>query len=63
MDVFYKEREGNRIHPTLWNDDVGVALRGLDEVTMHRLDGREILLQYGAHISATLLDITHETTG
>ena len=63
MDVLYKEGEVDGIHPALWYDDVGVALRRLDEVTMHRLDGREILLQYGAHISATLLDITYETTG
>ena len=60
MDILHEQRECDGVHPPFGNDDISVALGGLDEVTMHRLHRREVLLEYRVHITSALLDITHE---
>ena len=60
MDILHEQRECDGVHPPFGNDDISVALGGLDEVTMHRLHRREVLLEHGVHITSTLLDITYE---
>jgi len=36
--------DSDRVVSTAWNDHVGVTLTGLDELTVHRLNGRQVLL-------------------
>ena len=62
MDILNEQRECDGVHPPFGNDDISVALGGLDEVTMHGLHCREVLLEHRVHITPALLDITHEAT-
>ena len=62
MDILNEQRESDGVHPPFGNDDIGVALGGLDEVTMHGFHRREVLLEHRVHITSALLDITHEAT-
>ena len=62
MDILNEQRECDGVHPPFGNDDISVALGGLDEVTMHGLHRREVLLEHRVHITSALLDITHEAT-
>jgi len=59
MDILYEQREGNGIHPSFWNNDIGIALGGLYEVTVHWLDCSKVLLEYRVHITPSLLDISY----
>lgn len=60
MDILNEQRECDGVHPPFGNDDISVALGGLDEVTMHGLHRREVLLEHRVHITSALLDITYK---
>jgi hypothetical protein len=51
------ELEGHAVLSALWDDHVGVALRGLDEGLMHRPDGVVILAPHLIESSAAVLEV------
>jgi len=54
--------DGDGIVTTAWYDDVRVPLAWLDELEMHRLHRRQVLLDYFVQRSAALVRVALDPT-
>ena len=52
--------EGGRVHAAVGDDDVGVALRRLDELQVHGPDGRQVLVDDAGRRAAAIGDVALE---
>ena len=52
--------ESHLILAPFGDDQIGVALGGLDELLVHRADGGQILIDYRLQRAAACLDVTHQ---
>lgn len=53
--------DGGGVLAAVGDDDVRVALAGLNESLMHGLDGGEVLVDNAVEGAAALLDVPHQT--
>ena len=53
--------DGGGVLAAVGDDDVSVALAGLNESLMHGLDGGEVLVDDAVEGAAALLDVPHQT--
>ena len=57
LDAVDDHFQSDQVLSALRNDQICVFLAGLHELLMHRLDGRQILFNYGINGAATLFDV------
>ena len=59
-DVVGQHLDGGGVLAAVGDDDVSVALAGLNESLMHGLDGGEVLVDDAVEGAAALFDVPHQ---